>query len=130
MNDPFSNLNFGKSMSRNFCQKPIFEKNENLQNVGKFNINFAKNQGKFLIFGKCMGPILGQYLVNVWVTFHFPSSASLPKKILSTPPGPKCFCIVILCSDIGFCQFKVLATHYSYFENIWFSYIHLHLHQG
>ena len=56
----------------------------------KFNTNFAKmsqNLGTFLIFGKCMGPILGQNLVNVWVSFHFPRGTSLPKKFLSTPPG-------------------------------------------
>ena len=30
-----------------------------------------------------MGQILGQHLVNVWVSFHFPSGTSLPKRILS-----------------------------------------------
>ena len=67
MNDPFSNLNFGKSIGRIFFSKTYFRE------------NFAKisqNQGKFLIFGKCMGPIL----VNVWVSFHFPSGRSIPKK--------------------------------------------------
>ena len=38
----------------------------------------SENRGKFLIAGKYMGPILGQNLVNVWVTFHFPSGTSLP----------------------------------------------------
>ena len=70
MNDPFSNLNFGKSMGR------------------KFNTNFAKNLkigANFWLFGKCMGPILGQNLVKVWVSFHFPSGTSLPKKNLEYP---------------------------------------------
>ena len=75
MNDPLSNLHFGKSMDRIFCRK--------------YNTNFAKksqNRGKFLILGKYMGPIMGQNLVNVWVSFHFPRGTSLPKTILSTPP--------------------------------------------
>ena len=48
--------------------------------MDKFNINFAKNaqnRDTFLIGGKYMGPILGQNLVNVWVSFHFPSGTSL-----------------------------------------------------
>ena len=51
-------------MGRNFFSKAYF---------GKFNIKFAnksQNRGTFLIVGKYMGPILGQNLVNVWVTFH------------------------------------------------------------
>ena len=55
-----------------FFQKPIIEK-------------FSQNRGQIFEFGKCMGPVLGQHLVNVWVSFHFPSGTSLPKKFLSTP---------------------------------------------
>ena len=47
MNDPFSNLNFGKSMGRNFLQKSILNfPQKNLQNVGKFNINFTNKFSK------------------------------------------------------------------------------------
>ena len=80
---PFSNLNFGKSMGRIFF-KTLFSRN-----FRKFNTNFAKNsqnRGKFLIFGKCMGTILGQNLVNVWVSFHIPRGTSLPTKSWVPPP--------------------------------------------
>ena len=39
----------------------------------------SQNQGKFVIFCKYMGSIWGQNLINVWVSFHFPCSKSLPK---------------------------------------------------
>ena len=54
-----------------------------LQHFGKFNIKFAQNfqnRGKFLIAGKLyMGQILGPNLVNVWVSFHFPSGIPTKK---------------------------------------------------
>ena len=59
MNDPFSNLNFGKSMGRNFF-KSLFS-----PNLAYILQTKSQNRGKFLIFGKYMGPILGQNLVNV-----------------------------------------------------------------
>ena len=55
----------------------------------------AQNQGKFWIAGKCMGSILGLNLVNVSVSFHFPSGTSLPKKVLSTPLPRVLYTIVI-----------------------------------
>ena len=58
-----------------------------LQNVGKFNINFAKmsqNRGTFLIFGKYMGPTFGKCMGQ----FSFSQRHIPTKKILSTPPGP------------------------------------------
>ena len=48
-------------------------------------------------------PILGQNLVNGWVSFHFPRGTSLPKKILSTPPGLEWNCRLLfhfICSEI------------------------------
>ena len=93
MNDPFSKLNFGISMGRNIFQKPIFANlTQILQKCRKIGTNFAKmsqNRDKFLIFGKCMGPIIGQNLVYVWVNFHFPSGTSLQKKILSKAMEPR-----------------------------------------
>ena len=53
-------------MGHKYFQKPIF--------------------AKFVIAGKYMGPILGQKLVNGWVSFNFPSGTSLPKKVMSYPP--------------------------------------------
>ena len=49
----------------------------------KINIDFAKisqNRGKFVIAGKYIGQILCPNLVNVWVSFHFPSGTSLQQK--------------------------------------------------
>ena len=58
---PSQTNNFGKSMGLNFVQKPIFAKfSKQSPNCRKFKINVAKksqNRGKFLIFGKYMGPI-------------------------------------------------------------------------
>ena len=82
MNDPFSNLNFGKSMGRIFFQKHIFAK------FSKKSPTFIKIGANFLIFGKCMGPIMGQNLVNVWVSFHFPRGTSPINKNLEYPPLP------------------------------------------
>ena len=67
-------LIFGKSMGRTFFQKPIFAK-------------FSKKSRN--IFGKCIGPILGQNLVKCMGQFSFSSRHIDPtKKILEyTPPG-------------------------------------------
>ena len=46
-----------------------------------YNNKKSQNRGKFVSFGKYMGPILGQNLVNVWVSFYFPSGTSLPKRV-------------------------------------------------
>ena len=82
----------------------IFSRNlTNLPNLCKFNINFAnisQNLGKFLIADKNMGQIFGQNLVNVWVSFHFPSGSSLPKNTWVRPP-PRVFePMVRLCWDM------------------------------
>ena len=110
-------------MGRIFFQKPFFRKfNTNLANI-------SQNRGKFLIFGKCMGPILGQNLVNVWVSFQFPSGTSLPKKV-STPSPPRelvvhhqnlimsitwiidqrCGCYDFCCEDMAYKGYDPLAT--------------------
>ena len=43
----------------------------------------TQNRSKlFLIAGKYMGPILGQNLVNVWLTFFFPAAHPYQKNTL------------------------------------------------
>ena len=64
------------NLTYKFCKK-----------FSKSGANFAQiaqNWGKFLIVGKYTGPIL----VNVWVSFHFPSGTSLPTKQIEYPPPP------------------------------------------
>ena len=113
MNDPFSNLNFGKSMGRIFfSQMLIFAKSfaKNLQNFRKFNTNFAKyshNRGKFLIywygsnfwskFGKCMV----QFSFSPW---HIPTQTNL-----STHPWV-CGCCLLVEVKISFLLYLALLV--------------------
>ena len=83
-----------------------------------------------------MGPIFGQNLVNVWVSFHFPRGTSLPKKFLSTPPGMHLTYKLIRYKITMFCWFNqlnplltrswpLLAQQLS-LHKLWRTPIHLH----
>ena len=81
MNDPFSNLIVVKVWSY-FFLVIIFaefpERKKIFVIFGKMNVHLAKtsqNRQKFLLtVGKCMGPILGQHLVNEWISFISPAA--------------------------------------------------------
>ena len=77
---------FNSLFSRNFRNK-ISQLFANLTQILQTFLKFGTN----LIAGKYMGPIdmgpiMGPNLVNVWVSFHFTSGTSLPKRFLSYPP--------------------------------------------
>ena len=87
MNDPFSNLNFGKSMGRFkslFLQKKISNILANLTSILQKK---SQNLGKFEIFGKYMGPIFGQNFGKCMGQFSFSQRHIPTKKNLEYPRG-------------------------------------------
>ena len=48
-----------------------------------------------------MGPILGQNLDNVWVTFHFPSGTSLQQQKSWVPPGDSRMVLFMYISSVA-----------------------------